>query len=190
MPDAPARARVRGQSAEDTANDRNQRLLVPRASRLLAQPLAEQDEDGGFFWRQGGQVLLQLVFDPALERLAEGAVEVGVEDCRMDVALAADGAGVAEPEGDGFDRRDDVLLGLRFRVELAELLEGLGGQDRSGPGPEVLGGELLAEHLAQVGVDVLGGDAVELAVLAAVLEEVLPRQLLAALDDAGQPAVA
>ena len=42
----------------------------------------------------------------------------------------------------------------------------------------------------QVVVDVVGADAVALAVLVEILEQVLPRQVLAALHDGGEPAVA
>src|SRR3954467_15663456 len=45
-----------------------------------------------------------------LQEVAELAREVALEDLRMDIALAADGRGVAERAGHGGDRLRDVAL--------------------------------------------------------------------------------
>jgi hypothetical protein len=47
-----------------------------------------------------------------LEESGHGVGKVRVEDGGVDVALAADGGGVAEVVGDGFDGGDDVALEL------------------------------------------------------------------------------
>src|SRR4051812_44287347 len=57
------------------------------------------------------------------------------------------------------------------------------------PGAEVLGREVLAGRLPQVGVDVLGADALPLLVLVEILKQLLPRQVAALLDDAREPPV-
>ena len=54
----------------------------------------------------------------------------------------------------------------------------------------MLGGERAAAGVADVGVDVLRGDLPALAVVVEVLEELLAGQVLRALDDAGDAAVA
>ena len=46
------------------------------------------------------------------------------------------------------------------------------------PGAEVLGGEVLAHGLAQVGVDIVRADRLHLALVIDILEQVLPRQVL------------
>ena len=58
-----------------------------------------------------------------------------------------------------------------------------------GPGAEILGGEVAPGDLAQVVVDVGGGDVARLAVLVHVLEQLLPRQFLALPHDARHAAV-
>src|SRR5581483_9111194 len=132
----------------------------------------------------------QLGFDAPGQRLAQGAVEVGVEHGRVDVALAADGRRVAELPGYPLDRAHHVPFRLGLAVEALELLQGLGGEDRAGPGAEVLRREVLPGGAAQVVVDVGRIDRVLDAVGIDVLEELLAGQLLAAADDARQAAVA
>ena len=63
------------------------------------------------------------------------------------------------------------------------------GQQRSGPRPEVLGGEAAARRLAEVRIDVVRGDVTDLAVVVDVLEQLLAGQLLATLHEAREPAI-
>ena len=62
-------------------------------------------------------------------------------------------------------------------------------QRAAGPGTVVLGGEVGAGQFTQVVVDVGGGHRATFAILVQILEQVLPGQLQATLDDAGQAAV-
>ena len=62
-------------------------------------------------------------------------------------------------------------------------------EHRAGPGAEVLGREVLAGDLAQVGVHVGRVDRLPLAVVVDVLEQLVARQVAAALDDARRAAV-
>src|SRR5687767_12336997 len=105
----------------------------------------------------------------------------------MDVALAADGSGVAELLRDRFDRRDDVLLALRLRIDRLHRPQRGRGQDGPGPGAEVLGREVAAGDLAEVIVHVAGADVARLAVVAYVREQLFAGQVLAAFDDPRQP---
>ena len=57
------------------------------------------------------------------------------------------------------------------------------GEHGPGPRPDVLRREVATGGLAQVVVDVVGGDVVDRAVVVDVLEELLAGQLLAAADD-------
>ena len=125
--------------------------------------------------------------DPCLGRpsSASDPVQVGVEHGRVDVAPAADRRRVAEPLGDASrSRATTCVLGLGLRRRRGSNPGApCGGQDGAGPGAEVLGGEVLAGDLAQVGVDVGRADRLRLAVVVEVLEQLLPGQVLAALDD-------
>ena len=64
-----------------------------------------------------------------------------------------------------------------------------GGQHGAGPGAEILGRDVAAGDLAQVGVHVGGGHVLALAVLVEVLEQLLAGQVLAGLHDPGDAAV-
>src|SRR6476646_9214339 len=107
----------------------------------------------------------------------------------MDIAAAADRGRVAEMRGDLLDGIDDRLLALGVAVELLELPQGLGGQVGRGPGAEILGGNVLAGDLAEVGVDVVRVDGAPLTLVVDVLEQLVSRNVAAILDDAGEAAV-
>jgi len=114
---------------------------------------------------------------------------VGLEQGGMDVALAADGFGVAEDVGDGFDGLDDISFGLALRTRGFEKTERVGGEGGAGPGAEIFGGEILAGDFAEVVVDFLAGDAVGGAVAVDVLKQLVAGEVLAAADDFGQARV-
>ena len=110
----------------------------------------------------------------------------------MHIGLLADRGRVAELARHG---REDVLRGVAAAVRgdparLAGQPRQFERLHRAVPGAEVLRGEALAaqallalDRLAEVVVDVGRRDAVRFAVLAHVLEQRLPRQLLAAAHD-------
>src|ERR1051326_6611213 len=79
--------------------------------RTAGEGALKQVKDGGFF---GAQLAVGVGERGgfAAEGLGEGAVEVGVENRGVDVALAADGFGVAEALGDGLDGAGDIVPGL------------------------------------------------------------------------------
>src|SRR5437016_1110268 len=104
----------------------------------------------------------------------------------MDVALAADGFGVAEYFGDRFDGLDDVLFGLLLCGESADFRKRLGGENGAGPGAEVLGGEIRTGNLAKIIVHVRRADVADVAVGVEVLKKLLSRQVLAFLGDLGE----
>src|SRR5689334_10695034 len=90
-------------------------------------------------------------------------------------------------------RRDTTIEGAPAHL----LARGLTGKerdraDRRTPGAEILGSEALAvaaHRLAQVVVDHAGVDRLTLAVVVDILEKLLTGQLLAAANDAREPAV-
>ncbi len=96
----------------------------------------------------------------------------------MHVARAAHRRRVPEAFRDLLDGADDRLLAPRLVVDLEELGERQRRGDRPGPGPEVLRGERLAADLAQVLVDVVGGDVAPRAIGVDVLEQLLAGELL------------
>ncbi len=149
----------------------------------------EKHQHRGFLRLEVVQVGRQLLLCPLPDRGDGVTVEIGADHRWVDVALPADRRGVPQPAGDPLDRRDDVLLRRRVGVELLELRQRLGGELRPGPGAEILGGEVLAADLPEVGVDVARGDILTVAILVEILEQLLPRHFLAALDDACQSPV-
>jgi len=96
----------------------------------------------------------------------------------MDVGLAAHRRRVAEIRSGNGDRR---LHGRRRRVARAK--QRIGDDHARGPGAEVLRRVVVAHDRAQVCIDVAGRDATAAPVLD-VLEQALPRQVLAAPDRA------
>src|SRR4051794_8356712 len=102
----------------------------------------------------------------------------------MHVVLATHGARVAQALRDRIDGAQDVAVGLapaRGRPHRAQL-----HRREHGPAPraEVLGRHVAPGELAQVRVHVVGGNRLALVVRVEVLEQLVPRQVLAALDDA------
>src|SRR4051794_5500818 len=107
----------------------------------------------------------------------------------MDVRPTGDRRRVAEVERSFLDRSDDVphrgarILGSTSRPQRSVR------EDGPGPRPEVLGCDVRPRDLAEVLVDVLRPDVMDLPVPADVREQLLTRQLLASPDDRRQPAV-
>ena len=82
------------------------------------------------------------------------SIEITLEDCRVDIAFSAYGGGVAEVFRDLLDRSNDRRFEGRLAIQLGELRERHRGKLDSGPGAEVLSGDVLAACFAQVIVDV------------------------------------
>jgi len=116
--------------------------------------VGEEIEERELFFPQGLELAVDLFGDLGFDGIEHGAAEVDFEDGGVDVALAADGGGVAEAVGHGLDGLDDVLFGLGFGFEGLELAQEHGGEDGAGPGAEVLGGEVLAGDLLEILIDV------------------------------------
>lgn len=87
---------------------------------------------------------------------------IAVEDDGADVAAARNGGRVAEVSGDKLHAFHDGLAGLALRFGRSRLRQKFGSEQRTAPGPEILGRK-GADHLAQVGVQVRGADTGPLA---------------------------
>src|SRR6267142_2679134 len=118
------------------------------------------------------------------------AVLIRLQHRGVHVALARDGRRVAELRGDALDRPGDIAFRLAARRAGPGLGQRQRAQHRARPRAEVLGRELVAADLAQVGVDVAGVHAAPRALLVNVLEQLLARQILKAADDAGHARIA
>jgi hypothetical protein len=92
--------------------------------------------------------------------------------------------------GYALDRRAQHLLRAGLRRGRFAFVQRQRRHHGAGPGAEVLRRDVAASDLAQVGVDVGGGDAPHLAVLVQVLEQLLPGQLLAGAHDLRDAAIA
>src|SRR5262245_23674561 len=107
----------------------------------------------------------------------------------MDIALAADRWRVAKP-GRHLDHGAHTRgLAGGNGLERGVLIEAMGGEQGSGPGTEVLGGEIVRSDLTQVLIDVTRIDRLRLTVRVDVLEQVLTGEVPAALHQASDPAI-
>src|SRR5512142_36679 len=121
----------------------------------------------------------------ASARRARGGPRGRVEHAGMHVALAADRRRVAQEPRRLAHRRRHVGEAHR-RLAPRELLR---HEDASRPGAEILRRELPAGDLLQVFVHVRGADALRLAGIVQVLEELLAREIAAAAHHAREPRV-
>jgi len=114
----------------------------------------QEHKHGGFLRRQFVERIRDLTVRPLADRLHGFAFKVRIDYGRMNVALAADRAGIAKACGDRLDGIDDIRLRPAIGIELVECGQRLGGKDGPRPSPEVLGGEIISADLVQVGIDV------------------------------------
>src|SRR5436309_256932 len=122
---------------------------------LLRKALLEQAKDGRFFGTQGAEFFAQLSFGSLFQGLDKSAVEVSIDNVRVNVTFATDGRGVSQALRDGLDRLDDVLFRLRLAVKTLEFAQGHRAEDRAGPGAKIFGGEVLTRDCAQVCIHVI-----------------------------------
>ena len=132
--------------------------------------MLEEVDQGAFFIAESSGVLGDFLVEFALGGVDGVAVEVGLEDCGVDVAFAADGRGVAEAAGDGLDGFDDVALGFGGRGEGFKGAEEVVGEDGAGPCAEVFGCEIFTCYFAQIIIHILRGHVPDLAVVFDILE--------------------
>src|SRR3546814_4934745 len=88
----------------------------------------------------------------------------------MDIGLARDRGGVAEAVGDMLEHRLQ-------RRRLGRVVKEGKSLDACRPGAEMLGAELVAHRLADIGVHIVRSDRAQ-AVGVLILEKLLPRQIL------------
>ena len=127
--------------------------------------------------------------DALAQRPGQLATEVRVDHDGMDVAAAAYGGRVAEARRHRLDGTRQVALRLPDRRERLERAQRIGGADRPRPRRKVLRGEIAAADGAQVGIDVGRAHPSLAATVVDVPEQLLSRQLLAALHDPAQAPV-
>ena len=103
------------------------------------------------------------------------AIEIAFENDRMNVALPADGGGIAEAFGHALDRGDEILLCLRLGVETFELSQRERGQYRSRPRAKIFRGKFRAREFAEIIVYVLGFHVLRPAGFVDILKKILTR---------------
>jgi len=104
----------------------------------------------------------------------------------MDIAFAADGRCISEMLCCCLNDLHDIFLSLGLGIKSSHFLQRFGYSDRTTPGTEIFGGEALIRDLMQVFVYVVRLNFAQLPVFVDVLEELVSRQILAALDDFGK----
>ena len=115
--------------------------------------------------------------------MLQAPVQVALDDGRVDVALAAYRAGVAQLTGDRLYGLRHILASARRRLWRRQAPQRAQAKERPCPRAEILAGELRTRSRLQVSVDVRGFDRVSSAALVEVLEELFARQVLHAAHD-------
>ena len=90
---------------------------------FLFQAFLKKGQDSRLFRPQLREEVHELLADALAQGVNECAIQISVEDRRMDVALATNRLGVAEPLGYGFDRLDTIFLRLSLRIKLLKLFQ-------------------------------------------------------------------
>src|SRR6476661_4695063 len=107
----------------------------------------------------------------------------------MDIAPSANRFRIAEFFGDRLHGADDIPLRLRLGIERLEIPEHLRREHRARPRAKILRRVVLPRDFPQVHVHIIGSDRVPLAVLIAVLKEVVAWDVATGLDRSGEAAV-
>ena len=152
--------------------------MVCIRAHLPFHSLLEERQHRRLFRRQPRERLPQFRFRALLQGCDQRTIHVGVDDRRMDVALAADRLGVSQSLRHSFDGFRDVSFGGGLRIEVFELLQGLSGQGGAGPRSKILGCKVLAADLPQVFVDVGRPDVMNRTLIVDVLEQLLTGKVL------------
>jgi hypothetical protein len=118
--------------------------MVRVAAGLSFHSLLKKGKHRRFFRRQPGQRAPQFHFSALLQGRDQRTIHVGVDDRRMDVALATDRPGIPQPLRHLLDCGRDVAFGGGIRIEVFKLLERLSGERGTGPGAKILGCKVLA----------------------------------------------
>src|SRR5258706_17021 len=139
--------------------------------------------------RRGGMLAARLLSRRSGREWRSQALEIGAYQSGVNVVLAAHGASVAEALRHGVNRADHVALGFALALRRPQQEKLPRREHRARPGPEVLRRDVPAGDLAKIGVHVVRGDGLALAGRVDVFEELVPRQILALLDDAREALV-
>src|SRR4051812_41685700 len=107
----------------------------------------------------------------------------------MDIAAPANCRSVSEMFGHFLHSADNGSFALRLAVKRLEFTQGLCGELRPSPGPEILGGDLLSGDLAQILIHLRRPDGTALAVIVHVLKQLIARQVAAVLHNARETPV-
>src|SRR5258706_5123468 len=139
--------------------------------------------------RRGGMLAARLLRRRSGRERRGEALEIGAHQSRVNVVLAAHGARVAEALRHGVDRADHVALGFALALRRPQQEKLPRREHRARPGPEVLRRDVPAGDLAKIGVHVVRRDGLALGGGVDVFEKLVPRQILALLNDAGEAPV-
>src|SRR6267378_2233142 len=117
------------------------------------------------------------------------SLQIGAHQSGVDVVLAAHGARVAETLRHGVDRADHVALRFALALRRSQQKKLPCREHSARPGPEVLRRDVPAGDLAKIGVHIVRRYGLALAGGVDVLEQLLPGEVLALLDDAREAPV-
>src|SRR5216117_1863074 len=161
--------------------------VISRLSRVFLQELQHRDFVAP--QRCGGMLAARRVRQGGGGERRGESLQIRAHQAGVDVVLAAHGARVAEAFRHGVDRADHIALGFALALRRSQRKKLPRREHRARPGPEVLRRDVPAGDLAKIGVHVVRRDGLALAGGVDVLEQLLPGQVLALLDDAGEAPV-
>ena len=116
--------------------------MVRLAACLSFHSLLKERKHRRFFRRQARERSPQFGFRALLQGRDQRTIHVGVDHCRMDVALAADCLGISQPLRHGLDCCRNVAFGGGICIEVFELLQRLSGKRGTGPRAKILGSKI------------------------------------------------
>ena len=107
----------------------------------------------------------------------------------MDIALAADTPCIPQFFGNRLYRTYDIALGVSLGVEAFDLSENTSRKNSAGPSSKIFRRKFLLSYLSQIIVYVTRTDGSALAFLVDILKKLLPRQVLAMIDNFREAAI-
>src|SRR4051812_12057809 len=181
-------------AAETTAAIRTMSLRARSMTRHAPQPACPQLalralEVGGPARAVLEQFDKRRFLRAAAHRFLQTTAEVGLEDVRMDVALAAHRRGIAQHLRCRLYRAANVATSCGRRARCRQGGERTGAEQRTRPGSKVFAGEVVPGDGAQIRVDIRRLDRPRIALLVDVVKKLFAGKLLHVPHDARQPSV-
>ena len=165
------------------------RTLGRRFVGELAEAKPQKGDDRSLFGTHALDLWSQIELGLLGQSGEQGSVKVAFENLRMDVASATDRRCVAKMLCHPLDGTNDRAFAHGIAVDMLELAQRKRCQVRTCPGPEILGSNLLASNLVQIGIDLGRRDGMAHAGIVEILEQLISRKVAARFNNARKPRI-